>query len=464
LAIAATTRPRAASGGVGAWTQLVFHTRLELRAIVHSWVLLALIAFGVFGCIAGLTSLERMYGTPILPVSRAVAEIVAPGGMVVGLFVTWIFSAELVWRERASRIAEIIDSTPAPSLVFFASKIVTLAVVIATVLVSAMATGIAFQLANGITHIELDFYLVELFALHGVSLLLLGTMSIFIHTLVNRKVVGHALFAVVLVGLPALRKVLGISEPLLDLWYVPSVPLSDLNRFGHFLKDALWFEAHWVSIAVLLAVATLLLWRRGVTASFLGRLRRAGQAFTPAAAAVTAVAVIAAAGTGGFIYWNMHILATPESAADVERWHAAYEKQYGALVGLPQPRIVDVEIAVELRPQTRGYSSRGRYLLANRTDAPIDRACRLRSRRAAARLQPFRLQDAHPARAGGAPCAHLRGSRGESRFRQRRDLLTHRLQRHVSLQRAAGALDRRLAGTVPERRGEAAQPRTRAAR
>src|SRR5262249_37093028 len=49
-----------------------------------------------------------------------------------------------------------------------------------------------------------------------------------------------------------------------------------------------------------------------------------------------------------------------------------YEKKYRPLEGLPQPRIVDIDMEVDLNPSERGYHSRGRYVLANRTDKPIE--------------------------------------------------------------------------------------------
>ena len=49
-----------------------------------------------------------------------------------------------------------------------------------------------------------------------------------------------------------------------------------------------------------------------------------------------------------------------------------YEKAYRQFEALPQPRVTEVEMEVDLYPQTRSFVSRGRYVLVNRSSAPIE--------------------------------------------------------------------------------------------
>ena len=91
--------------------------------------------------------------------------------------------------------------------------------------------------------------------------------------------------------------------------------------------------------------------------------------------AVTAVAVVAAVGTaaaGSYIYWNTHVLNVDLSVSDLRQRSIDYEKAYRQFEALPQPRITEVDMEVDLYPQTRSFLSRGRYQLVNRSATPIE--------------------------------------------------------------------------------------------
>src|SRR5206468_3103394 len=123
---------------------------------------------------------------------------------------------------------------------------------------------------------------------------------------------------------------------------------------------------------VLVALAAHLLWVRG-TGSLWTRIKQAPLAITPAVASVAGVALAGAAGAAGYIYWNTNVLNAFPSSTDVEQIRVEYEKKYRPLDALPQPKIADIDMEVDLNPSERGYHSRGRYVLANRTGQPIER-------------------------------------------------------------------------------------------
>ena len=51
------------------------------------------------------------------------------------------------------------------------------------------------------------------------------------------------------------------------------------------------------------------------------------------------------AATGGYIYWNTHVLNEYRTTKDVERLQVDYERAYRASENLPQPRITSIEAA-----------------------------------------------------------------------------------------------------------------------
>src|SRR5262249_35983770 len=160
----------------------------------------------------------------------------------------------------------------------------------------------------------------------------------------------------------------GIGDPLLALFQIPDFVLSDMNRYGHFLSRALWFAAYWGGLAVLVAVAAPLPWVRG-TGSLWTRIKQAPRAMTPAVASVAGVALAGTAAAGGYIYWNTHIL---DEYVTSEQAQVDYEKRYRSAEKAPQPRIADIDMELDLYPDQRGFRSLGRYVLANRSDKPIE--------------------------------------------------------------------------------------------
>ncbi len=175
--------PVASSGGAGIWAQFMSCARQETRAILRSWSFLALLVLGVAGCIAFLVNLGESYGTPLLPMTHVVVNTLAPSALFLLLILVALFAGEIVWRERQTGVAPIIDATPVPGFVFLASKLVAIMLMVAAILVVVAAVGIAFQIAKG-TRVNIDFYLVGL-GLVGLQVMMIAVLATFLQTLVN---------------------------------------------------------------------------------------------------------------------------------------------------------------------------------------------------------------------------------------------------------------------------------------
>ena len=55
----------------------------------------------------------------------------------------------------------------------------------------------------------------------------------------------------------------GFEHNLYNYGGTPPVPLSDMNRMGHFWIGAAWFLAYWMAFATILTMLAYGLWRRG---------------------------------------------------------------------------------------------------------------------------------------------------------------------------------------------------------
>jgi hypothetical protein len=294
-------RPFIEPGSASTWDQLMALTRHEAGMILRSWTFRVLLVLGVALSVGVLYVLMLTGKMPDPPTSTVVVTNIASA---ISLFVVLLpiaYGGELIWRDRRVKIAEIVDATPAPSVVFLASKLIALALVILGFLAVAMVTGIVFQLASGGREINLGFYLIKLSIEVGMPALMYGVLAIFLHTLVNRKSIGFLLILAVLICV-------GIGELLVEnklflLFYIPEVPLARINLPIPYVERALWCLFYWTFVSFIIAILSYLLWVRG-TGSFGWRLRRAYFRFDRAVAVAALIAIVGAAVAAGIIVWN----------------------------------------------------------------------------------------------------------------------------------------------------------------
>ena len=88
-----------------------------------------------------------------------------------------------------------------------------------------------------------------LFVLLGLPMLMFGVLAIFVQTLVNQKYHRPPDYPDPGDRGPARRpRWLEVRVPLLHFATYPDVPLSDMNRYGHFLPARFWFLAYWACV------------------------------------------------------------------------------------------------------------------------------------------------------------------------------------------------------------------------
>ena len=84
-----------------------------------------------------------------------------------------------------------------------------------------------------------------------------------------------------------------------------------------------------------------------------------------------AASLLAFAGLGGWIYYNTNVINRYVPGDTAKRQQADYEKLYRRYLDLPQPKITDVKVDLDLYPHDRRVDVRGHYVLANKTDKAI---------------------------------------------------------------------------------------------
>jgi ABC-2 type transport system permease protein len=317
------------------------------------------------------TRIGSAWGTNTYPVTYQVLDLVTGTLSLFVLIIITFYAGELVWHERELRVSQIVDALPLPGWIAYAARLTALAGVLVTLLAVGMVSGMAIQLLHGYTRLEPAHYLTELFGIQLAFYLELAVVALLVHVAVNHKYLGHFVLVLYYFSLPFLPQ-LGLSHNLLQLGQAPEVKYSDMNGYGHALGPWAWFTLYWGAFAVLLALASNLLWVRGQESEAGWRLRIARlRTRRPIVVGAGAAAALMLA-TGGWILYNTNVRNEYRTEREETDLQVRYEKRYKRFQNVPQPRVTAVKLDMELYPETRRFRVLGTYGLRNRTDVAID--------------------------------------------------------------------------------------------
>jgi ABC-type transport system involved in multi-copper enzyme maturation permease subunit len=352
-------------------TRFFSQLRMDVRGMTRSIPFYVLLAFGmlqVVGSTIGATT--QFFGTPVYPLTGTLITFVGGSFSLAVIIVIIYYSGELVHRERQANMHEIVDATAYPNWIMVLSKVAALWFVIATMLVVVMLTAMLVQIFNDFYRFEIPLYFKGLFGVLGVSYFLLCVPAVLVQVLSPNKFIGMVVFLAIFLGLQTLPSL--DFEHYLYQYATPPAPYSDMNGYGHFVERLVSFSIYWSALAGLMIVLAHLLFRRGYPGSARAQLTVAGGRWNGVVAGWTAVFAIVFFGCGAWIFYNTNVLNQYVTSDAREKLQADYEKAYKQFEDLPMPELVDLEMAVDIYPESRRLDSRGTARMVNRKAAPIE--------------------------------------------------------------------------------------------
>ncbi|MEJ8803229.1 ABC transporter permease/M1 family aminopeptidase [Pontibacter sp. H249] len=353
------------------WQQFLKLTKLEFKGVIKSPYFLAIMVAGVIFLFVSGSQVGKMYDTTTFPVTSQMVQILSGTFALFFLIIITFYAGELAWRERDNKINQIYDALPIPNWVPFASKLLALMLVQVTLLVVIMLCGIIIQTFKGYYSYELDVYAKGLFGIQLVDYLLLCVLAMLVQVIVNNKYLGH--FVMVVYYLMNIFKgQLGWEHNLYSYTSDPGITYSAMNGYGHFVWPFSVFKIYWGAFAILLAILANMLWLRGTESMIKWRFKLAALQLTRPTMAMTGAAMAIFMVTGGYIYHNTNILNKYRTSDDQELQQAEFEKTYKKYDGIPQPRITDVNLNVDIYPEERAFAFNGYFWLKNKHTQPID--------------------------------------------------------------------------------------------
>ncbi|MEZ5597401.1 MAG: ABC transporter permease [Pseudomonadales bacterium] len=354
-----------------AWQQFLSQTRMDVRGTLRSapfYVVLAMGMINVLGNIFGSTSLP--YDTSAYPVTSNILRAIEGGFLFFVLIIVVYYAAELIHRERATRMADILDATPFAGGIVVVAKLVAVLLVIGVLLLTVMLTGITVQLMTGDTPIQPLVYLQGLFGFGGGTFLHLAVVAVFLAVATANRWLGMLCMVALVLGLDALPS--AGFEHNLYLFGMPPVVHSDMNGFGHFTTPYLWYFLYWSLFCVLLVLASHLLFPRGYLAGWAERLAVARQRLTRPVLITGGIALAGFAATGIWIHHNTNVLNDYLVNDTIEARQADYEKRFKPHELDPVPTVEAIDARVAIDPQRREIASSGIMRMHNLSGAAIN--------------------------------------------------------------------------------------------
>jgi ABC-2 type transport system permease protein len=353
-----------------AFAQLRARTRLELVQVFRSPAYIVLLALGLFNAMAALTDLGEIFGTPVMPVTRIVIQLMLGSFTIIPIIIAIYYGGELVWRERDRKTHEIIDASAVPDWAFAVPKTLAVALVLLSTLLISVIGGMIMQLVHGYTHFEIGKYLLWYVLPNAVDFTLLAILAVFLQALSPHKFVGWGLMVVYIISKVVFAR-LGLGDDLYNYGGGPNVPMSDMNGLGQFWIGDWWFRAYWAAFAIFLLVLTHALWRRGTETRLMPRFKRLPHRLNGSPGVIAAVALVCFAGIGVWCFTNTHVWNEYRTPLADERYQADYEKQLLPYEKVLQPAITTAHVKVDLWPHQRKLVTTGILDLVNRQTVPL---------------------------------------------------------------------------------------------
>jgi ABC-type transport system involved in multi-copper enzyme maturation permease subunit len=354
------------------WTQFRVMWCTEFRSLVKSTSFIVILAAALLNTIPELIlNASEGFGNKPLPVTYRMVEMIEGSLYLFTIAMIVYYAGVLVWRERDSRADEIHDVLPFPEWLAYAAKFCALLLALFLIQLVVIFAAVLVQYFNQYHRYQFGVYVTELLAMDLSWFLMLAVLAFLCHVLAPDKYIGYFVYIVLLAANFFIWRPLRVATYLVQFSARPTPTYSDFFGYAPFRTGYLWFTAYWLLFCGLLAIASMLFWRRGTETRWVHRLANARLRFRGPLVLVTMLLAVAFVAVGSVAYYNTKVLNPLVSDYERNDIKADYEKNYKRYHGIPQPRILEVAYNIDLEPERRDARMQGRETVRNESDRPI---------------------------------------------------------------------------------------------
>ena len=345
-------------------------SNIDFKYILRNWSFISIVILALLFNLIGLSELGDVFGTPTYPRTWKMLE----AGLTFTLFInvsTFLFTANLLHRSRTSNINQLIDTTPTPNWIFLGSKFLAIVKMQLLLLSLIMISGILFQTYNGYYDFEIGHYLYELIVLSLISYIIWALLSFLIITLTTERLLGFFIMIVLFIGIPLLS-LAGVEQSIFKYNAGTGFSYSDMDGYGSSLNRFFLYKIYWLSLGLVFYILTYLFYYRGLPSNFRERISVAGSRFKGKYPKFLGLFMLIFLSSGGYLYYETNILNERTSSKERELQTVEWEKKYKKYENYDQPRIVAVNVDVNIYPNTLDANASGTYSMVNKTSITID--------------------------------------------------------------------------------------------
>jgi ABC-2 type transport system permease protein len=341
------------------WAQLKFDT----LGIFKSAPFIVMLLFALINFVPSALFAQTMYDTPIFPVTSQMLVALSGAYSWLLFIIAMFYAGELVWKERQAKLSDVVDAMPTPNWTPLIAKLGALLLVVACFQLFGALSGMLIQAGKGYYNFEPLLYLQGI-AIGSIYFVLIAGLALALQVYANNKFIGYAAMILVLI-LQSVAGALDFTHNLYQYGASPDASYSDMNGYGHFLAPKLYFSGYWALVLVCLLLSASAFWLRGTSTSWPERALLAKARLRGGLGRALGVSVLCTILVGSFIFWNTNVRNTFRSSTQLLDLQARYERDFKKYAALPQPKIIAVNIDVDLRPETQSMRANGTYRIRN---------------------------------------------------------------------------------------------------
>ncbi len=349
--------------------QFVYMCKIEISKLFKSPLFIVLGLCTLAMVMSSMSESGQMYDTPLIKVTYIVIGILTATVSSMSLIIVIIFSGELIWRDREKKIDLLIDSTPVRTWVMYLSKFIAVMFIPLVLYTFAMLIGIITQMVLHVDNIDMFQYTVSL-GKQIINISQIVFIAFFVHSLINNKYAAH-LAIIVFSLLNMFLATFGLEHPLWHYGKGGSLMYSDMNGYGNFWDAFLAYEGHWLLVGLILLFIAEKVVVRGRETGFLKRIKAFPKMNKPSIT-VLSLLILGMLSTGGWIFYNVNVVNDYTTNKEGIQQAIDYEKTYKKYDRLVMPRFTDVYLEVDIFPEIQGADARGKMVMVNKSDSPID--------------------------------------------------------------------------------------------
>ncbi|MFK7781344.1 M1 family aminopeptidase [Psychroserpens sp.] len=345
----------------------------DIAYIIKGWpfIIIASVAFA-FSLLTMLIT-GQQYGTDILPKTWVMLQFAGGIFSTFAYLLIYLYTGLIMNRAKSAHTNQLVDTTATRNWVFLFSKFVAMVVMIATLLLIVILSGIIIQTYNGYFEFELLLYLYDLYIVNIWDFIPWVLMSILIHTLIKNRWLGLITLLVLALGIPPLLSAIGVEQSQFIFNKGAGSPSpSDMNGYGSGLPAYFTYRLYWILFGIALFVLAIIFYRRGMGSNIKERFAFAKKRFTKPLIGVITLSLLGFFAIGGYIWKVNNIDNERTTGKEREELRVNYEKDLSKFNKAPQPRLVAVKTFMDIFPKTRDFKAGATYTLINQTDTAID--------------------------------------------------------------------------------------------